>query len=53
MDALIKRDKKMGRVRQNGNARGGPLPGRGRGGRNNNTDRARAQPRLRNNANGI
>jgi len=54
MDDLIKRDKKLGRVRQNGNqpSRGGPLPGRGRGGRNNNVQNARAQPRIRNN-NGI
>ena len=53
MDALIKRDKKMGRVRQTANLRGKPLPGRGRGGRTNNTERARAQPRVRNNGNGI
>lgn len=54
MDDLIKRDKKLGRVRQNGNpaTRGGPLPGRGRGGRGN-AQNARAQPRLRVNNNGI
>lgn len=48
LDDYIKRDKKLGRVRSNGAGRGGPLPGRGRGGRNNG-----AQPRIRNNANGI
>lgn len=52
MDDLIKRDKKLGRVRNGGAQRGAPLPGRGRGGRNN-VQNARAQPRLRGNANGI
>jgi hypothetical protein len=48
LDDLIKRDKKLGRVRGMGAGRGGPLPGRGRGGRNNGVP-----PRIRNNANGI
>lgn len=50
---VIKRDKKKGRMNNNGALRQGPLPGKGRGGRNNNTDRARAQPKIRNNANRI
>jgi hypothetical protein len=52
LDDMIKRDKKLGRVRQNNAGRGRPLPGRGRGGRQNTLGN-RQQPRIRPNVNGI
>lgn len=52
LDDIIKRDKKLGRVRPNNGGLGRPLPGRGRGGRQNPVGN-RQQPRIRPNANGI
>ena len=56
LDDMIKRDKKLGRARQANQRvplRGGrPLPGKGRGGNQQNAA-ARPQQRLRKNPNGI